>query len=128
MGQCYAIRLKAVFNDGGGAAEALRKKIQRGDEEHTDYSLDHCRQMGAGTDTLDGLLRIIFGGWNCRLEPDEKGVLHSSFSCSYGWEGVMISAFDEMAPFLKDGSYIRIYPDSGCDHCVVKGGKPVWKS
>ena len=38
----------------------------------------------------------------------------------------MMDAFDEMAPFLENGSSIRIYPDSGVDKGTVKNKKAIW--
>ena len=38
----------------------------------------------------------------------------------------MQEAFNVMAPFLKDGSYIKIYPDSGKDVGVAMDGKSKW--
>lgn len=125
MGQCYSINLKIKAKDEIGAVKALQNKIARGDQDHTDYSIDHYKQIGIGTETLPDLLRIFFGGWQGRLE-EQKGILHSAFDCCYGWEGTMIEAFNELAPFLKDGSYIKIYPDSGVDHAVVRNGAAVW--
>lgn len=40
----------------------------------------------------------------------------------------MITAFNEIGPYLKDGSSIKIYPDSGVDKAVVKNGKVEWES
>lgn len=131
MGQCYTVYLKIKIEDEAGATKALQDRIAKGEDDHTDYSLDHYAKLGLGTEKLDDMLRIIFGGWEGELKPSYDGVkgkLMSDFDCCYGWEGVMITAFNDIAPYLKDGSYIKIYPDSGCDYCKVEGGKPVWKS
>lgn len=125
MGQCYDVRLKVSITDEQGATKALQNKILRGNEERTDYSLAHYREIGIGTDTLSDLLKVFFGGWEGNLKQNGEE-LESSFDCCYGWEGVMIDAFNEIAPFLADGSEIRIYPDSGVDKAVVKDGKAVW--
>ena len=130
MGQCYSIVLKVKVNDEAGAVKALQERIAKGEDDHTDYSLDHYAELGIGTDTLYDLLRIIFGGWEGKLVRDDKmnDKFTSDFECGYGWEGVMMTAFNDIAPYLKDSSYIRIYPDSGCDYARVECGKAVWKS
>lgn len=131
MGQCYDVRLKAQYLDEKGAADALRAKIARADSEAVNYSLDHFESIGIGTESLSDLLRIFFGGWDGVFGESAtvEGWLDSGygFNCCYGWEGVMMGAFEEMAPFLKDGSAIKIYPDSGCDYGKVKDGKVIWR-
>lgn len=128
MGQCYSVRLKIKFKDKDGAAKALREKIGRGQKEYTSYSLEHYKKIGIGTDTIEDLLKIIFGGWEGKLVSDGSNpdILHSAFDARYGWEGVMTSAFDEIAPFLENKSSIIIYPDSGKDEAIIKNGKSIW--
>lgn len=132
MGQTYSVNLHVKFNDEQGAADALRSKIRRGPAERTDYNIDHYRSLGIGTDSVWDLLKIFFGGWEGKLEkaPGSKSRhthLQSGFDACYGWEGVMMDAFDEIAPFLAPGSSIRIYPDSGCDYGKISNGKANWK-
>ena len=127
MGQTYSIHLKLKIKDEKGLKKALSDKIARGEEERTNYSLDHCRDIGVDTDTLDGLLQVIFGGWNAGLKPAPNGTLESDFDACYGWEDVMMDAFDEMAPFLEDGSSLKIYPDTSYDLQIVEGGKAIQK-
>ena len=131
MGAVYSIHLRIKVTDRTSAAEALRTKIARGDQEYTSYSLEHYQSLGVGTDSLEDLLKIFFGGWEAKLESSKgnKGFTKydSAFDASYGWEGVMIRAFKEMAPYLEEESSIRIYPDSGVDYGRVKNGKVIWK-
>lgn len=125
MGQTYAVSLKLQFKDKQGAAQALRAKITRATQEQAVYALDHYREIGIGTDKIEGLLCIFFGGWEGKLQNTGKS-LESGFDASYGWETVMMDAFDLMAPFIRDGSEITIYPDSGMDKAIVQGGRAVW--
>lgn len=127
MGQTYSVNLKLKFSDEKGAVKALREKIARGKDERVMYYLDHYRLLGIGTEKLTDLLRIFFSGWTGELEEHPENTLSSDFGASYGWEGVMMDAFDEMAPFLEDGSSIRIYPDSGVDKGTVKNKKALWQ-
>lgn len=131
MGACYSVTLKGKFTDAEGAVKALQRKVARADQEHTNYNLDHYRgDLGLDLGSLKGLLQLFFGGWEASLRPafdtDYEVVLTSGFDASYGWEGVMMDAFDDLAPYLEEGSSIKIYPDSDYDHAVVKGGKAVW--
>lgn len=128
MGQCYSVILKVKVNDEAGLVKALKEKISRAEEERVDYSLDHFAELGIGTDTSLDLFKIFFAGWKGVFTSTPDGKLLADFDCSYGWENVMITAFNEIAPYLKDNSYIKIYPDSGCDYAKVKDGKAVWKA
>ena len=126
MSQCYDVRLRVSFKDERGAVSALQAKLGKGGSEGILYSLDHYRyELGIGTDTIGDLLRIFFSGWDGEfLEND--GELEAGFNASYGWESVMIDAFDEIAPFLADGSSIKIYCDEGIDEAVVTDGSSLW--
>lgn len=129
MGQTYLVKLKTGFLNRESAAAALREKIGRAKEEHVNYSLDHYRdELGIGTETLDDQMKIFFGGWYGNLRPDgeDERSFEAAFDASYGWEGVMMDAFDAIAPYLEDGSEIEIYPDSGADLAYVENGKTTW--
>lgn len=130
MGACYSVNLKVKFTDAEGAKDALQRKVARAQEDHTNYNLDHYRgDLGLDLDSLKGLLQVFFGGWEARLRPavGKDGIyLTSDFDASYGWEGVMMEAFEDLAPYMEEGSSIKIYPDSDYDHAVVKEGKAVW--
>ena len=133
MGQCYSINLHIKVKDKKGAIKALQQKIAHGKEDHTNYSLDHYKEIGITPDNLIDLLRIIFGGWDGRLNLTNLktpgfATYQSDFECCYGWEGIMIDAFNVVGPYLEDGSSISIYPDSGVDKAVVKDGKVKWIS
>lgn len=127
MGQCYSVVIKAEFKDTESAAKALRGKIERAEEERINYGLAHYKDLGIGTDTLEDLLNIFFGGWEGKLKTRDDGAMDSDFDASYGWEGVMMDAFEVIAPFLEDGSTIKIYPDSGVDKGIANGGAVIWR-
>lgn len=129
MGQCYSVEIKARFRDEEGAKKALQAKLGRHEEEHVNYSLDHFTgELGLSTDNLHDLMGIFFGGWKGKLEtcPGDKDWVYADFDASYGWESLMMDAFEKIAPYLADGSVIKIYPDSGCDHGTVRNGKCKW--
>ena len=130
MGQCYSVEIKARFRDEDGAKKALQAKLDRHEEDHVNYNLDHFTgELGLSTDNLHDLMGIFFGGWGGKLtpcpEPDEWE--YADFDASYGWESLMMDAFEEIAPYLADGSEIKIWPDSGYDHGTVRNGKCSWK-
>ena len=127
MGQTYSVYLKVRFNDEEGAKKALHNKISKGREEHVEYDVEglvnkHHFDMD---DTLD-LLSVFFSGWGSRLrDTTQEGVITSDFNACYGWESIMIETFDLLAPFVGDGSWLKIYPDYDYDLLEVKDGKAV---
>lgn len=127
MGQCYSVILKVNFTDKQKAADALNDKISWAAEERTNYNLGHYQELGIGSDTIEDLLKIFFGGWSGNLKTREDGSMDSDFDASYGWEGVMMDAFERIAPYLEDGSMIKIYPDCGVDKGTVVNGIVTWK-
>ena len=131
MGQCYSVEIKARFMDEDGAKKALQAKLDRHEEDHVNYNLDHFTgELGLSTDSLHDLMGIFFGGWKGKLEtapaPGYRDWLFADFDASYGWESLMMDAFEVIAPYLADGSVIKIYPDSGCAHGTVRKGKCKW--
>ena len=52
----------------------------------------------------------------------ENGTCYSCFHGSYGWEAVMESAFNVLAPFLVDESSLEMNMDEGCRTLVVSNG------
>ncbi len=129
MGQVYSVILDVKFKDKEKAAEALRDKISKGKEENTNYNLDHYKSIGIGIDTVDDLLKIFFGGWQGKIiqyETEKDKKIYAGFNACYGWENVMMTAFEQMAPYLEDDSSLTIYPDSGTDKAIVKSGKAIW--
>lgn len=129
MGQTYDVNLRVRFKDEKGAKNALFAKIGRAHQERVVYNMQGLRMMGFDFDNnIWDLMSVFFCGWGQKLrETADKGWLYSGFDASYGWECVMLDAFEKIAPYLEDGSEIKIYPDSGCDKGIVKNGKVTWK-
>lgn len=77
---------------------------------------------------LDGALVCIFTdrGLDIKSISSTAVKFASDFDASYGWEWVMQSWFNIVAPVLNDGSTLEIYPDSGKDMGIVKNGKVDW--
>ncbi len=125
MGQTYSVSLRLKFKDEQGAKKALQDKISEGQEGRIDYGLGRA---GIDLDSLDCLLRIFFAGWDLQWERTTDPVsLSASFDASYGWESVMMDAFEAIAPYLEELSNITIYPDSGKDFGVIVNGEPCWR-
>lgn len=128
MGQCYDVNLRVRFKDEKGAKKALFDKIGRANKEKVLYNMQGLRMKGFDFDNIWDLMSVFFCGWGQRLkETADKSWLYSCFDATYGWENVMMDAFDKIAPYLEDGSEIKIYPDSGCDHAYVENGKAIWQ-
>lgn len=128
MGQCYDVNLCIRFKDEKGAKNALKAKIGRANEEKILYGESGLKAIGFDFDKIWDLMSVFFCGWGEKLkEAANKGWLYSCFDASYGWENVMMDAFEKIAPYLEEGSEIKIYPDSGCDYGYVENGQVIWQ-
>lgn len=128
MGQCYDVNLRVRFKDEKGAKRALENKVSKGRQEHILYDMQGLRMKGFDFDNIWDWMSVFFCGWGQKLkETANADWLYCGFDASYGWEQVMMDAFDEIAPYLEEGSEIKIYPDCGCNHGVVNNGKVDWK-
>lgn len=129
MGQTYDVNLRVRFKDEEWAKQALFDKISRAKQEHVIYDMQGLRMKGFDFDNIWDLMSVFFCGWGQRLkEAADKSWQYSCFDASYGWETVMMDAFEKIASYLEDGSEIKIYPDSGCDHGIVENGNVKWFS
>ena len=128
MGQTYDVNLRVRFKDEKGAKAALFAKVHRADQEHVIYDMQGLRMKGFDFEKIWDLMSVFFCGWGEKLrETADRGWLYSCFDASYGWENVMLDAFEKIAPYLDDGSEIKIYPDSGCDYGRIENGEVIWQ-
>ena len=124
MGQCYTTILKVKFTDEQGAVKAVRDRLENNGDG---FDLEELsRETGLDYNTIDGVLRHFYSNWEdgfkwTRVVDPE--VLSGDFNASYSWESTMIEVFDLMAPFMADGSTLKIYPDSDYDLLEVRNGK-----
>lgn len=143
MGDNYSTHLSVKFRRNGEkkAVKALQDLISRAKEDNTNYSLEEYAKQGIGTETFDDLMRIFFAGWKGQevqigewrkvdgvsfLERKDKDGFVSyrnCFSCSYGWQGVMWTMFDTIAPFCTDGTSLGISFDEGYVEKEVTDGE-----
>ena len=128
MGACYYVILKVKVRDEQCAITALNRLIKK--DINTNYSLNRYAEQGIKTEKYDDLMRIFLASWKgqemkIRDVDDCYKTYENSFNASYGWEIVMIEAFEILSSYLDDGSELLIYPDQGYDKMVVKNGKCV---
>ena len=133
MGQYYDVKIKLKFRDGEKdelrTVKAMQKYIEKYDGKGVKFNLDEWRKEDNNLNTLEDMLRVFFGGWNCwdfEMKQGRKWLkVQNGFDASYGWESIMLDIFDVISSFLEDGSELWIYPDSDYDHLIVKEGKCV---
>ena len=126
MGACYSVNVKVNLIDEIGAINALNKHIKK--DKGVNYSLDRYAEIGATTDTFDGLMKILLAEVQSKVSIVKKrkyAYYDNCFCASYGWEYIMIDWFKVIAPYLADGSQMLIYPDEDYDKLVIKNGKCV---
>lgn len=126
MGACYSVALNLTIADEKACVETLCNKIKN-DSEKVNYNLELAEKLGLSTDNLADLICIFFGGCNLSSRPhlfeDNRIEYYSDFDASYGWGSVMYDAFTLIAPFLKNGSKISVYPDESYWNLIVENGK-----
>lgn len=128
MGQCYSVLLKVKFTNEQLAAKALMDKISRGENERVSYNIEKFQENGVDTNSALSLLRVFYvdRGPTCyrQCDPDDDGftLITSDFDCCYGWHNVMSEAFEEISPYLADGSFLEIWPDSGHERMDIVNG------
>ena len=135
MSQVYVITLKVGFNDEQAAIDATKQFIATYDEKHgrnthTDFGVEQLIAEGVDTETLEGLIRVIFAGWKAnhfKSEPDIRGKVcyTNTFNAMYSWESVMISWFHDLAYLMTNVSYLKIDMDNDYDEITVFDGKAV---
>jgi hypothetical protein len=124
MGACYSVTVKINLIDEKGAIDALNKHIK--EDKGVNYSLDKYAEIGATTDTFDGLMKILLAEIQSKVSIVKKRkytYYDNCFGASYGWEYIMIDWFQVLAPFLADNSEMLIYPDEDYDKLVIKNGE-----
>jgi len=133
MGACYSVALSIKVKNEKEAIEALKNKLARGKDERTNYHEDEWQEKtGRKLNTLENLIRIFLcdrnNGMFLVYENKKKEgftVYDNGFDCCYGWEGVMMEMFEEIAPYLEDGSTFYIEPDNDYDLLEIKDGKVI---
>ena len=126
MSACYSVNVELRVKEGceEKVIETLQNKIKRAEKEHVDYGLKEI------PNTLKELLGVFFVEHQDMYEYRRVGNWHmvnSGFNASYGWESVMLSMFEEIAPYLDNKSELLIYPDSDYDKVIIKDGKAIQK-
>ena len=133
MGAVYSIRAYLLYDDEQAVVEAVQKFIR--DHSHeVDFTKAWVRELDANK-TLMNALQVLFTNYVYKTDPairtkyygyDTDNCYESDFNASYGWETVMTDAFEYMAPALKDGSELYIWPDFGEDYLVIQNGACIW--
>lgn len=117
MGMCYDVSLTLSYDDEQAVVDRIKKAIEE---------IDAVFKAPA-SESLADMVKVLITDSCFEENREDKGRVRfeSSFSASYGWEQVMIDAFQIMAPALRDGSMLYIMPDSGYDKLVVQSGAAV---
>lgn len=126
MGACYSVFVTVSLKDEKGAINALNQHIRT--DTRTSYNLERYANIGATPDSFDGLMKILLAEIQQEVHIERCNdwlSYENAFTASYGWEGVMMDWFRILAPYLKDGSQMLIYPDEDYDELVVVNGTSV---
>lgn len=114
MSQCYSITVKIDVTDEVGLSQAVRNFMINNNWPENNYPTD------------DDTPVVVFESFLDTLTPTgEDNVYITDFNAQYGYHQTMLNIFDEIAPYLADGSFIEIVPDSGYTKTVVENGEAV---
>lgn len=121
MGAVFDITAKLRIKDVNGFIAKGKKFIETYD---ADFCLDRQAKLGHTTNTIKGIIGIVFvdSGGSLFVYKEEGAQISfcSGFNASYGWEGLMMDFFTEVSPTLEAGSKLIIEPDSGFDVLTLK--------
>lgn len=120
MGQTYDVYLKLNIDSEDGIKKVLQKYIDDNQAHKAIFDV-----IDRDLNNFDDLIQVFIT--NRGYEKKGEYEYQSGFDASYGWESILYEFFEIMTPYLKDGSYILVYPDSGHTKIVAKNGKPVYE-
>ncbi len=104
MGQTYYVELKLRYKDENDVIQAAKEYIE---STNADYVKNY------GYDSIDSVVKTILAAHQNMFEKIDEGQYCSSFDASYGWEDLLSEFYDSIRPYLKRGSKITVWPDSG---------------
>lgn len=119
MGACYSVTIDVSFKDEQAAIKVLQEKVKT--ITYMQKDLDKV-----DINTFDGLMKLYLANHQNKVDIDTLGnrkQYSNGFNATYSWESVLADMFMAITPFLKDGSEMEIYPDSGCVKYLVSDGK-----
>lgn len=125
MGQTYDVTVKMKVKDADGL---IKKSVDVFKTECPEWYGEVKDEMPC--DTVYGCAAFALAANQKDFTAEHKRgttTYHSFFHATYSWGAVMCAWFESIAPYLKDGSSMLVYPDSGHYEYVVKDGKAIVK-
>ena len=126
MGQWYVVdlRIKPLKNRENNLCEALLKYLEGfNGRTRKEVKPEELEKLD-GKERLEALLDIIYPDLeDLGMLSDGKKLYESSFDASYSWETVICDVFCLMAPYLRSGSSMTVWPDSGKYTLKVRKGQ-----
>lgn len=132
MSAGYNADLTIKVKDEKGAIKALNAFIDakgKGLEPFgpCNFHLAECKEKGIGRETLPDLISIIMGGYQepLKAEKVKDGFITYTkcFNASYSWREVLDGMFEELAPFIEDGSSLDYDSDDYHAGWQIVGGE-----
>lgn len=125
MGQWYDVTVKMKVKDADGL---IKKSVDVFKTECPEWYDEVKDKMPC--DTVYGCVEFALAVYQHDFTAEHKRgttTYRSFFHAPYSWGAVMCAWFESIAPYLKDGSSMLVYPDDGHYEYVVKNGKAVVK-
>ena len=123
MGQWYvvALRIKPLKGKMEKLCEAIESHVRN--NGYDAIRIDLIKRDANAEERLKEMLDILYPGLEVLKERDGDFFFESSFDGSYSRETAVCNAFCEMAPYLRSGSYMTVWPDSGHYTLKVRNGQ-----
>ena len=107
MGQTYSVELNLQIKDKDEFVKLGKEFMENSEAEfHGFNGIDEV-------DSIVGMILVFHQGQFKRVLSKTYRLYFSSFDASYSWETVLDSFWMAIAPSLKLGSYIKVWPDDG---------------
>ena len=122
MGACYSTSAIFKVEDFDGLRNKLVSIIRDGKETDRYGFVNWCIEERLGTTpiedvSIETLLRLVFTGFNQNNSDTVEAAIcggysiGAGFDASYGWDWVMCDVFEDICPYLADGSWLYVEPD-----------------
>ena len=124
MGAVYDVELKLKYASEQSVIDATKAFVNANSGYVKFSDIDYS--------TMESAIQIILPrrGFHINSQANNYIDCNCGFDASYGWESVMQDWFNSLVAdyAVQDNSTITIYPDSGWETGVAKGGTAHWEN
>ena len=117
MGQCYSINLTGTINKQLLVDLTNQYKTTRKDAR---WRFDEIKTFREALEEI--FTEDVYGAIEEPNQKIEDFDIDAAFTASYGWEPIMTSWFEFVAPAFSSDTVLKILPDEGLTKCWIENG------